>query len=88
MVFLPLMAGIIGFAASEIITYYWKKNQTSKVYLFDRRIHHGEIGVILLCMLSMGRISPLLSSFIIGCGLGLIKDDRKDLKNWFKFPKK
>jgi hypothetical protein len=88
MVFLPLMAGMIGFAASEIIIYYWKKNHQSKVYFFDRRIHHGEIGVILLCILSMGRISPLLSSFIIGCGLGLINDDMKDLKKWFRFHKR
>ena len=88
MVFLPLMTGIIGFAASEIITYYWKKNHPSKVYLFNRRIHHGEIGVILLCVLSMGKISPLLSSFILGCGLGFISDDMKDLKKWFKFHKR
>lgn len=88
MVFLPLMTGMIGFAASEIIAYYWKKKHPSKIYFFNRRIHHGEIGVILLCVLSMGRISPLLSSFIVGCGLGLISDDMKDLKKWFKFHKK
>lgn len=83
-----IITGIIGFAASEIITYYWKKNDSPKVYLFNRRIHHGEIGIILLCILSMGKISPLLASFIIGCGLGFISDDMKDLKKWFKFHKK
>ena len=82
-----ILSGIIGFAASEIITYYWKKNYFSKVYLFNRRIHHGEIGIMLLCILSMGKFSPLLSSFIIGCSLAFISDDMKDLKKWFKFHK-
>jgi hypothetical protein len=36
---------------------------------------------MLFCILSLGKISPLLSSFIIGCGLGLISDDVKDLKS-------
>jgi hypothetical protein len=82
-----ILSGIIGFAASEIITYYWKKNSSSKVYLFNRRIHHGEIGIMLLCILSMGKLSPLLTLFIIGCSLGFISDDMKDLKKWFNFHK-
>lgn len=83
-----LISAIIGFAVSEITTYYWKRKHPSKVYFFDRRIHHGELGVLLLCILSMGKISPLLSSFIIGCGLGLIKDDLQDKSKWFKFQKR
>ena len=83
-----LISAIIGFALSEITTHYWKRKHPSKVYFFDRRIHHGEIGVLLLCILSMGKISPLLCSFIIGCGLGLIKDDLQDKSKWFKFQKK
>jgi hypothetical protein len=86
---LPLIVtGIMGFAISELISYYWKKNNGSKFYIFDRRIHHGEIGVILLGILFMGKVPPFLSSFIIGVGLGLINDDQKDIKKWFKFKKK
>jgi hypothetical protein len=83
-----IVTGIIGFAVSEIISYYWKKNKRSKVYFYDRRIHHGEIGVLLLGLLFAGKILPVLSSFIVGMGLGLINDDQKDFKKWFKFKKK
>ncbi|MGE0242672.1 MAG: hypothetical protein AB7P56_01955 [Nitrososphaeraceae archaeon] len=83
-----IVTGIMGFAVSEIISYYWKKNNRSKVYIFDRRIHHGEIGVMLLGILFMGKIPPLLISFIIGMGIGFINDDQKDIKKWFKFKKK
>jgi hypothetical protein len=83
-----LISAIIGLAVSEITTYYWKKKHPNKTYFFDRRIHHGEIGLLLLFILSMGKISPLFCSFIIGCGLGLVKDDIHDKSNWFKFQKR
>ena len=83
-----ILSSIVGLALSEITLHYWKKKYLSKVYLFDRRIHHGEIGVLLFCILSVGRISPILSSLIIGCGLGLIRDDFQDKSKWFKFQKK
>jgi hypothetical protein len=83
-----ILSAIVGLALSEITIYYWKKKYPSKVYLFERRIHHGEIGVILLCILSVGKISPMLSSFLIGWGLGLIRDDFQDKSKWFKFLKK
>ena len=83
-----IISAIVGFAISEITMHYWKKKYPSKVYLFERRIHHGEIGVILLSILSIGKIPPILSSFVIGCGLGLIRDDLQDTSKWFKFQKK
>ncbi|HEU4483088.1 MAG TPA: hypothetical protein VFR65_08540 [Nitrososphaeraceae archaeon] len=84
-----ILSAIVGLAVSEITIRYWKKKYPSKVYLFERRIHHGEIGVLLLLwIISMGKISPILSSFVIGCGLGLMKDDLQDKSKWFKFQKK
>ncbi|HEX6645826.1 MAG TPA: hypothetical protein VF047_01460 [Nitrososphaeraceae archaeon] len=83
-----ILSAIVGLAVSQITIRYWKKKYPSKVYLFERRIHHGEIGVLLLCIISMGKISPMLSSFVIGCGLGLMKDDLQDRSKWFKFQKK
>jgi len=83
-----ILSAIVGLAVSQITIRYWKKKYPSKVYLFERRIHHGEIGVLLLCIISMGKISPLFCSFIIGCGLGLVKDDIHDKSNWFKFQKR
>jgi hypothetical protein len=83
-----ILSAIVGLAVSQITIRYWKKKYPSKVYLSERRIHHGEIGVLLLCIISMGKISPMLSSFVIGCGLGLMKDDLQDRSKWFKFQKK
>lgn len=83
-----ILSAIVGLAVSQITIRYLKKKYPSKVYLFERRIHHGEIGVLLLCIISMGKISPMLSSFVIGCGLGLMKDDLQDRSKWFKFQKK
>jgi hypothetical protein len=83
-----ILYAILGFAVSEIAVHYWKKKNPLKVYFFERRIHHGEIGVILLCILSLAKISPILSLFVIGCGLSLIKDDFQDKSKWFKFQKK
>jgi hypothetical protein len=83
-----ILSAIVGLAVSQITIRYWKKKYPSKVYLFERRIHHGEIGILLLCIISMGKISPMLSSFVIGCGLGLMKDDLQDRSKWFKFQKK
>jgi hypothetical protein len=83
-----IISALVGFAISEITMHYWKKKYPLKVYLFERRIHHGEIGVILLSILSIGKIPPILSSFVIGYGLGLIRDDLQDKSKWFKFQKK
>ena len=83
-----IISAIVGFAITEITMNYWKKKYPSKVYLFERRIHHGELGVILLSILSLGKIPPILSSFVIGCGLSLIRDDLHDKSKWFKFQKK
>jgi hypothetical protein len=83
-----ILSAIVGLAVSQITIRYWKKKYPSKVYLFERRTHHGEIGILLLCIISMGKISPMLSSFVIGCGLGLMKDDLQDRSKWFKFQKK
>lgn len=84
-----ILSAIVGLTVSQITIRYLKKKYPSKVYLFERRIHHGEIGVLLLLwIISMGKISPILSSFVIGCGLGLMKDDLQDKSKWFKFQKK
>ena len=83
-----IISGIAGFAISEIITYYWKKNHSSEIYIFDRRLHHGELGILLLGILTMGKISPSIISLITGLGIGLIKDDLGDLNKWFKFHKR
>jgi hypothetical protein len=81
---------ILGMVASEIISAYWRSRYPNapKIYAFNRRIHHGELGVLLtLSALLLRRTNPAVSiaaSVLTGIGLGLIKDDRADIMEWFK----
>ncbi|MDX1371445.1 MAG: hypothetical protein R3321_03205 [Nitrososphaeraceae archaeon] len=85
----PIIAsGVIGFIIAEILTHYWKKNNLKEVYIFNRRIHHGEIGILLLTLLLSRGLSPSLLSTFTGLGIGLIKDDIKDISKWFTFKEK
>jgi hypothetical protein len=88
---LVLFGLIAGIVASEIISAYWRSRYPNppKVYAFNRRIHHGEIGALLtISALLLRRTNPavsMASAVLTGIGLGLIKDDHADIKEWFKF---
>jgi hypothetical protein len=87
---------IIGTTTAELLTSCWhsRHNQSPppKVYLFNRRIHHGEIGALLglSALFLRGTSSPTAAAAAIltGMGIGLAKDDYLDIMNWFKFTKK
>ena len=86
---------VLGIAAAEILTSYWNSRYTPshppKVYAFNRRIHHGEIGVLLaLSSLLLKRTTPVASiaAIVTGIGLGLVNDDRADFVEWFRLKKK
>jgi hypothetical protein len=87
---LVLFGLVLGIVTSEIISAYWRSRYPNppKVYAFNRRIHHGEIGTLLtLSALLLRRTNPAVSiaaAVLTGIGLGLIKDDRADIKDWFK----
>jgi hypothetical protein len=83
---------ILGFTAAELVIYYWKisKKIPPEIYIFGRRVHHGEIGALLsVSSLLMGRV-PIPAAalgILAGVGAGLIKDDLADIKEWFRFRK-
>jgi hypothetical protein len=86
---------VLGIAAAEILTSYWNSRYTPshppKVYAFNRRIHHGEIGALLaLSSLLLRRTTPVASiaAILTGIGLGLVNDDRADIMKWFRLKKK
>ena len=86
---------MLGVTTAEIITSYWNfrygSSHTPKVYAFNRRIHHGEIGVLLaLSSLFLRRSTPVASvaAILTGIGIGLVKDDRADIVEWFRLKKK
>jgi hypothetical protein len=90
---------ILGLTAAEVIASYWNnRNRTNsgesppstpkKVYLFNRRMHHGQIGASLLMLSLFFRGTPVPVAILTGLGIGLVKDDYADFKEWFLFKKK
>jgi ferritin-like metal-binding protein YciE len=78
----------VGSAVADMLTSYWNSQENpSKVYLFNRRVHHGAIGA-LLGLSSLYKKNPLITGILSGLGAGLQKDDSKDSKEWFLFRKK
>ena len=78
----------VGSAVADMLTSYWNSQKNpSKVYLFNRRVHHGAIGA-LLGLSSLYKKNPLVTGILSGLGAGLQKDDSKDSEEWFLFRKK
>ena len=78
----------LGSAVADMLTSQWNSQENpSKVYLFNRRVHHGAIGA-LLGLSSIYKKNPLVTGILSGLGAGLQKDDYKDSKEWFLFRKK
>jgi ferritin-like metal-binding protein YciE len=78
----------IGSTIAGILTSYWNSKQNpSKVYIFNRRVHHGAIGA-LLGLSALYKNQPVITGILSGLGAGLAKDDYNDVKEWFLFKKK
>lgn len=87
---------MLGLTLAEVVTRYWNyRNSAShggshhspqKVYVFNRRVHHGQIGVLLLLSLFF-RGTSVPAAILTGIGIGLVKDDYIDFKDWFRFKK-
>ena len=78
----------IGVTLAKLLTLSWNSQQNqSKVHIFNRRIHHGEIGT-LLGLSSLCTKYPIPAGILAGIGSGLVKDDHDDMKEWFTFKKK
>ena len=85
---------MLGVTAAEILMSYWnfryRSSHPPKVYVFNRRIHHGEIGALLALSSLFLRSTPVASiaAILTGIGIGLVKDDRADIVEWFRLKKK
>ena len=78
----------LGSAVGDMLTSYWNsKENPSKVYLFNRRVHHGTIGA-LLGLSTLYKDNPMITGILSGLGSGLQKDDYNDFKEWFLFKKR
>ena len=90
---------ILGLIAAEAIAGYWNnRNRTNpgtssplsspqKLYFFNRRMHHGQIGALLMLSLFF-RGTSVPAAILTGIGIGLVKDDYADFKEWFLFKKR
>jgi hypothetical protein len=78
----------LGSEVADMLTSYWNsKENPSKVYLFNRRVHHGTIGA-LLGLSNLYKDNPMITGILSGLGSGLQKDDYNDSKEWFLFKKR
>jgi hypothetical protein len=78
-----------GLSIAKLLTSYWNSQQKpGKAYIFNRRVHHGEIGSLLGLSNLFKKSQPLPSGILSGLGEGLAKDDYGDVKEWFMFKKK
>jgi len=78
----------LGYEIANILTSVWNtKENPNKVYIFNRRVHHGAIGA-LLGLSSLYKKQPIVTNLLSGLGAGLAKDDYDDFKEWFLFKKK
>ena len=78
----------LGSTVADMSTSYWNsKENPSKVYIFNRRVHHGAIGA-LLGLSGLYKFNPMVNDILSGLGAGLQKDDYNDFKEWFLSKKK
>jgi hypothetical protein len=78
-----------GSSIAKILTSRWSSQKNpGKVYVGNRRVHHGAIGNMLKLSKNFKNSDPTITGILSGLGDGLVKDDYEDRKEWFKFRKK
>ena len=79
----------IGEFIGDAITSKWNsQKKPGKVYVKNRRVHHGEVGTTMGISEAFKDSDPTITGIISGIGKGLIKDDIADKEKWFTFKKK
>ena len=79
----------VGSSIAKLITSSWNSQEKpGKVYIFNRRVHHGGIGSLLGLSNLLKKSQPIPTGILSGLGEGLAKDDYADRDEWFKFKKK
>ena len=79
----PLTPFESGFGLANLATSLWNSQPNpTPVYISDRRVHHGEVGV-LVGLYGLYKNDPEL----FGIGVGLALDDIHDAGEWFTFKK-
>ena len=78
-----------GSSIGKLITNIWNSQKNpGKAYLLNRRVHHGEIGILLGLSNLIKKSRPATAGVFSGLGEALAQDDIADKEEWFSFKKK
>ena len=74
-----------GSSIGKLITNIWNSQKNpGKAYLLNRRVHHGEIGILLGLSNLIKKSRPATAGVFSGLGEALAQDDIGDKEEWFK----
>ena len=78
-----------GSSIGKLITNIWNSQKNpGKAYLLNRRVHHGEIGILLGLSNLIKKSRPATAGVFSGLGEALAQDDIGDKEEWFRLKKK
>ena len=78
-----------GSSIGKLIANIWNSQKNpGKAYLLNRRVHHGEIGILLGLSNLIKKSRPATAGVFSGLGEALAQDDIADKEEWFSFKKK
>ena len=78
-----------GSSIGKLITNVWNSQKNpGKAYILNRRVHHGEVGILLGLSNLFRKSRPATAGVFTGLGEVLSKDDIADQDEWFTFKKK
>jgi hypothetical protein len=78
-----------GSSIGNLITNIWNSQKNpGKAYLLNRRVHHGEVGILLSLSNLIKKSRPATAGVFTGLGEALAQDDIGDKEEWFTFRKK
>jgi hypothetical protein len=78
-----------GSSIGKLITNIWNSQKNpGKAYVLNRRVHHGEVGILLGLSNLIKKSRPATAGVFSGLGEALAQDDIADKEEWFSFKKK
>jgi hypothetical protein len=78
-----------GSSIGKLITNIWNSQKNpGKTYLHNRRVHHGEVGILLGLSNLIKKSRPATAGVFSGLGEALAQDDIADKEEWFSFKRK
>jgi hypothetical protein len=78
-----------GSSIGKFITNIWNSQKNpGKAYVLNRRVHHGEVGILLGLSNLIKKSRPATAGVFSGLGEALAQDDIADKEEWFSFKKK